>query len=168
MNKDQDVETKGSGETVESIINQTEVESREDHNATKPQENRTDVESPDNNESGVESQTVKNKKRRKRIRKNKTLTVAAVNIRGVKGKIRSLESLLDAYKIDIVLISETMLKNNEQLNIKGYKWVGKNRRNRNGGGVGILISSKYAGSTTEITHLESNENLEAVWIRLET
>ena len=61
-----------------------------------------------------------------------------------------------------------MLKNNEQLNIKGYKWVGKNRRNKNGGGVGILISSKYAGSTTEITHLESNGNLEVVWIRLET
>ncbi len=110
----------------------------------------------------------KNKQKRKRIRKNKKLTIAAINARGIKGKIKSLESLLDAYKIDIVLLTETMLKNKEGLNIKGYKWIGKNRKGKNGGGVGILINNKYARSATEITHIDVGENTEVVWIKLDT
>ena len=33
----------------------------------------------------------------------------------------------------------TNLKQNENIVVKGYKWVGKIRQERDGGGVGILI-----------------------------
>ncbi len=73
----------------------------------------------------------KNKKKKgKNSRKYKKLTVATINARGIKGKIRSLETLLDAYKIDIVLLTETMLKNKEGINIKGYKWIGKKQKGK--------------------------------------
>ena len=70
---------------------------------------------------------------------NKNLTIIAVNIRGAKGKIKSLESMMNTEKEDIALLSETNLKGKETINIKGYRWIGKNRQTRAGGGVGILI-----------------------------
>ncbi len=108
------------------------------------------------------------KKKRKRIRKNKDITIAAINVRGAKGKIKSLESLLTTEKIHIALITETLFKEKEGYNIKGYKWIGNNRSNKKGGGIGILISSQIAGCTSEANNIEENENLETKWIKLET
>ena len=81
----------------------------------------------------------KKKRRRTKIRKNKNLTIVTSNINGLKGKIKSLESLLESEKIHIALITETKLKEKQKVNIKGYKWIGKNRKEKEGGGVGILI-----------------------------
>ena len=63
----------------------------------------------------------KQKNKRKKIRKNKNLKIAAINVNGMKGKIRSLESLLEAEKIQIALITETKLKEKQKINIKWYK-----------------------------------------------
>ena len=57
-------------------------------------------------------------KRRPRIRKNKEITIATINVRGVKGKIHSLETTLNTEKISIALITETQLK-------KGNKYQSK-------------------------------------------
>ena len=109
-----------------------------------------------------------NEKKRKRIRKNKEITVVAINVRGLKGKIKSLQSLLQAEKVDIALITETKMKTGDQISIKGYRWVGKNRTNNNGGGVGIPISERIARNTTEDNNGEEHERLETKWIRIES
>ena len=67
------------------------------------------------------------KTKRKRIRKNQKLKIAVINIRGAKGKLKSLESILTTHKIAIALITETIIANKEGFNIKGYEWIGRNR-----------------------------------------
>ena len=91
-----------------------------------------------NKPTGEEQQEGKNNKkaksnnRRKRIRKNKNLTIVTCNANGIKGKINSLESMLQATKAHIALITETKLPEKQKINIKGYKWIEKkqNRRRR--------------------------------------
>ena len=97
----------------------------------------------------------------------KTLTIAAINVNGMKGKIRSLESLLEAEKIQIALITETELKEKQKRNIKGYKWKGKNRINKDGGGVGILITKDLEKHVLEDNNGEDHESVETQWIKLE-
>ena len=109
---------------------------------------------------------VNKKTRRPRIRKNKNLTIASINTNGIKGKIRSIQTLPEAEKVDIALITESKLNNKESANIKGYKWIGKNRKDRSGGGVGILIANKIANLTTEDNSTDE-ENTETKWIKLE-
>ena len=105
--------------------------------------------------------------KRRRIRKNKTLNIAAININGIKGKIKSLESLLASEKIDIALITETKLKGADNINIKGYKCTTKNRKS-DGGGVCILVSNRIANSTKEDNECDVKEHLEIKWINLES
>ena len=107
-------------------------------------------------------------KRRKRIRKNKEITIATINVRGLKGKIKSLQSLLQTEKITIALITETMLKKGEKISIKGYRWAEKSRTNNRGGGVGILVSEKIAQNTTEDNTSDEHESLESKWIQIES
>ena len=45
-------------------------------------------------------------------------------------------------KIHVALITETKLKEKQKINIKGYKWIGKNGKQKDGVGVGILIAKK--------------------------
>ena len=108
------------------------------------------------------------KGKRTRIRKNKNLTIAVININGVKGKIKSLESLLEAEKIQVALITETKLKEKQKINIKGYKWIGKNRKQKDGGGVGILITKNIEKHVLEDNTGEEYEDLESKWIKLES
>ena len=129
----------------------------------------------DANEDGKENQqwerNWKNNvahKRRKRIRKNKEITIATTNVRGIKGKIRSLESLLQAKKVTIALITETMLKKGDQISIKLYRWIDKPRENNKGGRVGILVSEKIAQNTTEDNCSDEYGNLETKWIQNES
>ncbi len=70
-------------------------------------------------------------------------------------------------KITIAAICETHLKNKETITINGYKWIGTNRKNKQGGGVGILISNQIAGITTTREEIES-EIAECVWMEIRT
>ena len=106
------------------------------------------------------------KHKRVRIKKNKNLTIAAINPNGIKGKLDSIESLLTAVNIHIALISETKLTKNQKINIKGYKWIGKSRKHKEGGGVGILLSNEIAKHAKEDNSSDEEENLEALWITL--
>ena len=65
------------------------------------------------------------------------------------------------------MITETKLPGKEIINIKGYKWIGKNREGKSGGGVGILISNKLHKYTTEDNTSDEYPNLETKWIKLE-
>ena len=106
--------------------------------------------------------------KRPRNRKNKEIKIMAINVRGAKGKITSLQTLLQAEDIQIALITETLFKADETYNIKGYKWIGKNRTAKAGGGIGILISNKIANKVTEVTNIEDPEELETSWLKLDT
>ena len=119
------------------------------------------------NNQGNNQEKKKKQNKRKRIRKNKTLTIAAININGIKGKIRSLETLMESEEIGIALITETKLQRNEKINIKGYKWIGKNRDTKKGGGVGLLVANHLATHVTEDTTSDEYPNLETKWVTLE-
>ena len=96
------------------------------------------------------NQTDQGRKKDQNQNKNKQITIITVNVRGIKSKVKSIESLLKATKASIELITDKKLDKSQQINIKGYKWIGQSR-NRNGGGVGILIK-KHNSPTSKRRH----------------
>ena len=90
-----------------------------------------------------------------------------MNVRGIKGKVRSIESLLEAAKIDIALITETKLPKSENISIKGYRWIAKPRQKSKGGRIGILIKENLARNTVDDSNIEEHEDLESKWIQIE-
>ena len=78
-------------------------------------------------------------------RNNSNLNVIQINCRGIKSKLDDLDELLfQTNEPDIVLLSETWLKDGEErfIDIKNYKYEGVVRKHKKGGGVGILINNK--------------------------
>ena len=72
------------------------------------------------------------------------LLIVQWNTRGLRGKLDDIDNLLNhtlEQKVGIVLINESWVTNNSPplLKIKGYKYIGKARENRKGGGVGFLL-----------------------------
>ena len=135
------------------------------------EENTTETEDDDEEEENTENKEetkCSNDKNRKRIRKNKELTILTINARGVKGKMKSIETIVDTEKPDLLLITETHLKGKERMNIKGHKWIGKNRQKKQGGGIGILISDKISRYVTEDCTGEEYEDTEILWIKIKT
>ena len=60
---------------------------------------------------------------------------------------------------------ETHLKQNEKVSITGYKWIGVNRKDKDGGGIGFLINSNIVKSC--FVEPQTNEGIEIMTIRLE-
>ena len=60
-------------------------------------------------EENNNNKKAKNNNGRKQIRQNKNLTIVTCNVNGIKGKINNLESMLQATKAHIALITETKL-----------------------------------------------------------
>ena len=75
-----------------------------------------------------------------------TLTVLQLNTHGALNKRDSLMSLFADIKkdnrVDVALLVETWLTktNTKRFMIPGYKFLGSHRKNKRGGGVGILVS----------------------------
>ena len=69
-----------------------------------------------------------------RATKRNTLTNKATwkmmysNARGMRGKLRSLESLLNENQPHLLLLTETQLRSNAGINITGYTFHGRNSR----------------------------------------
>ena len=78
------------------------------------------------------------------------LNVVQLKIRGLIGKQNSLipetRSKNPDEKVDIYILCETWLNKNNthRVNVPNYSFVGKNRKNKKGGGVGILIYNSLA------------------------
>ena len=78
-----------------------------------------------------------------------TLTVMQLNTRGVLNKRDPLKLLLNDIKkdsrVDIVLLVETWLNktNAKRFMIPGYKFLSSHRKNKKGGGVGVLVSQEF-------------------------
>ena len=58
--------------------------------------------------------------------------------RGIKSKVISLKQILINNPCEIIALCETHLKQNEKVNVPGYKWIGLNRKDKDGGGIGFL------------------------------
>ena len=94
-------------------------------------------------------------------------TIATINVIGMKGKIKSLETTLNMQKISLALITKTQLKKKKKISVKGYSWVHKPRPNNNGVGMGILEAEEILQNTTEDNSGEDHDWLETKWIKLE-
>ena len=74
------------------------------------------------------------------------LSVIQWNIRGLVNKQSGLKEVLLSFPCspDIVLLCETWLTKDKEnrIDLPGYKWFSKNRTDKIGGGVCIMVSSK--------------------------
>lgn len=61
-------------------------------------------------------------------------------------------------------ITETKLTADRYIKIEGYRWIGRPRRNKQGGGIGLLIKDSLANQTT--IHVVGEEELEILWIKI--
>ena len=130
------------GNTIRTIPNRNSQQYRAEQNQEitlgryaclqiEEPENKTERRGTEQTESNNTNPQRPKKPKRKRIRKNKHIVVALVNVNGIKGKIKSLESMLQAEKVGIALITETKLAQNSKVNVRGYRWSGKNRKKQN-------------------------------------
>ena len=85
------------------------------------------------------------------------------NIKGMKGEKNSLIEILHDTNPHIFLLTETQLRSNIGMQIEGYKFYGREREGKIGGGVGILVRNDVVDKTTP--HI-SNRNAEIMWISL--
>ena len=79
--------------------------------------------------------------------KNK-LKILYSNARSIKSKMKSLKEIVYSTECDLYSVTEMNLKQNENIVVKGYKWVGKIGEERNGGGNGILIKDTLINDIT--------------------
>ena len=87
--------------------------------------------------------------------------VIQINCRGIKSKLDDLDELLiQTDEPDIVLLSETWLKEGEErfIDIKNYKYEGVVRKHKKGGGVGILINNKIKYRVRTDLNANSQDN----------
>ena len=66
--------------------------------------------------------------------------------------MKSLKEIVYPTECDLYAVTETNLKQNENIVVKGYKWVGKIRQERDGGGVGILIKDTLINGISNRTN----------------
>ena len=64
------------------------------------------------------------------------------NARGIMSKVSSLKQILIKKPCEIIALWETHLKQNEKVSITEYKWIALNRKDKDGGGIGLLINIK--------------------------
>ena len=85
------------------------------------------------------------------------------NIRGLKGKTSSLIEHLNSENPQLFLLVETLLQTDSEIGIEGYKFFGKARKDRKGGGVGIMVRNDLVNVI--IPHF-SERNIELMWVSL--
>ena len=85
------------------------------------------------------------------------------NARGIKGKMSSLIEHLNSENPQIFLITNTLLITNSDIGIDGYKFFGKARVDRQGGGIGILVRDDLINVI--IPHI-AERNIEMMWVSL--
>ena len=95
----------------------------------------------------------KKKKETGKLPQNK-LRIIYANAIVIKSKRQSLKQIILSEPCHIFAITETILKDNEKINTQHFKWIGLNRKNKDGGGIGFLINKSILKSCT----IEPNSN----------
>ena len=88
------------------------------------------------------------------------------NCRGAKGKKTSLSGIVEEIDPDIIVLNETMYRNNEETKLKAYKSYTNNREGRSGGGIEILVRNSVKNKTVKVS--EGSEDIEELTVRTET
>ena len=99
----------------------------------------------------------RNKERKQKIQ---NLKIGHMNIRGLKSKIKEIASIAEEEKYDIMVFTETKLKNKESRNIPGYKQKSMNRESDAGG---VII---YTKKEIKAKLVKKNKDCETLWIKL--
>ena len=86
-----------------------------------------------------------------------------MNTRGMKSKMDSVRNILEEIKPEIAGFAETMLGENDQIEIEGYKVI-RNDRNNEGGGILFAVKREFDGVTVEVNR--ENKTEESLWILL--
>ena len=71
---------------------------------------------------------------------------------------------MEEYECNIACITETKITSHTP-NIPGYSWETNNRRNKQGGGVAIVISDTIKNKTNRIVDIEDQDQ-EIIWIEI--
>ena len=111
-------------------------------------------------------QPTKKLKARRSRKKPAGYNIMYANCRGIKGKMVSLKEIVEKESPDIIVLNETMYKNNEETKLKAYKSYTNNRENRSGGGIEIMVRNCVQNRTVKVS--EGNEDIEELTIRTET
>ena len=86
------------------------------------------------------------------------------NIRGIKSKISSLEEIVEMINPTIICLTETNLRQEDEIKIEGYK-IYRNDREKEGGGVLIAIKNELEKMTIETERINNIE--ETLWIKID-
>ena len=101
------------------------------------------------------------------------LTVLQLNIHGILNKQDKLKNLLNDIRkdsrVDVAMLVETWLnKNNDKrLKVPGYQFFGFHRKQKKGGGVGILVSQELQCRTRKDLCLNV-PNFESITLEIRT
>ena len=87
------------------------------------------------------------------------------NCRGIKGKKESFNEIVEKINPDIIILNETMYTHNQETDIKAYKSYTRNREDKGGGGIEILVRKTIENRTIKIS--EGTPQIEELTIRTE-
>ena len=78
------------------------------------------------------------------IRKINEINILHMNVRGLQSKRYEVREMLIERDIQIAIIAESHAKENQDISIAGYTWIGSEARTGASGGVGILVQNCLA------------------------
>ena len=93
------------------------------------------------------------------------LNIMYVNVNGIQNKVDSLVNAIKCHESHIVALTETKLESYPPY-IEGYKWMTKNRKNKQGGGVAFMVKEELVNRTKQAQGLEDQEQ-EVLWIEIQ-
>ena len=102
------------------------------------------------------------------------LNIIQLNIRGLIGKQQNLIQETTTNngnkKVDIYILCETWLTehNHGMINIPNYLYIGKHRKNKRGGGVGILIHNSLTFKERPDITIPTTSDLETMFVDIKT
>ena len=95
-----------------------------------------------------------------------SLFAAHINTRSLVANFDAFVTHLNLQKYDVIGVTETWLQNGDQenmVNVNSYKFLGKSRVTRRGGGVGLYIRQDIFCETIFSVSLEF---IECLWVKL--
>ena len=95
--------------------------------------------------------------------KMKNVSIMYLNIRGLKSKLESLKEIIDEQKPDIIALVETLLCENDAIELKNYEII---RNDREAGGGGVLIAIKKEMKSIVIEDGTCKETTDTLWISI--
>ena len=91
---------------------------------------------------------------KKRTKSCKNLTIIGNNVAGLKGKVKSLEKIIEHFSPGVLLLQETKMKKPGQIKIPGYTIFEKIRENNEGGGLMSIVQNNLKPVQIPCNHSE--------------